>query len=193
MLQDDGELLIDDVNFDNLTWESDYGLANSLADGLTYGFTDVLTDGSTDQSHEDANDAVSPLGENPYNVLYRSVVDEAEKPVDDVTTGKGSNRDHNGRVFQAFWCGDQEEEEQLPKPDSYGLHQQQLRRTKQSSGQKRRKSRMFEDLANYSQSFFDDSTPSVHYAPKRPPPILDFIFVLTSFIVAVVMAYYSAV
>ena len=30
------------------------------------------------------------------------------------------------------------------------------------------------------------------YAPKRPPPILDLVMVLTSFLVASVLAYYSA-
>ena len=30
------------------------------------------------------------------------------------------------------------------------------------------------------------------YAPKRPPPILDFFMVVTSFFVASVLAYYSA-
>ena len=104
---------------------------------------------------------------NPYDLVYRTMPDESVE---------------TSRIFQRFWAGNQDDcpqQECLPKPDNYGMR-------------KRRKSRP--KLFEYYR-FFEDDPPSskpVHYAPKRPPPILDFAFVLTSFIVAVVMAYYSA-
>jgi len=211
---DDGESLIDDVAFDNVTWESDYGLANGLANGLADSGFGNQSDLDDDVSVEEDE----ATAENPYEMLYgyADQQDDSGSGNGDDFLGVGGHHGGGGgggggRVFQAFWCGDQEaEEEQLPKPDNYGIRSSQAgcrkkRRPVAASIAKRcSRVNLFDDfIANSfaadderrSKTNDDDelSAKPVHYAPKRPPPILDFIFVLTSFIVAVVMAYYSAV
>ena len=126
------------------------------------------------------------------------------------------------RVFQKFWCAAEEEDElqELPRPDEYRLKSKRIQKRNKSGASIRRKLlgnttnndgafAVSNDLA-YTEELderggirrkpkvwdFLDGTEHVKeelfYAPKRPPPILDLLMVLTSFFVASVLAYYSA-
>ena len=122
------------------------------------------------------------------------------------------------RVFQKFWCAADEDDEdlqELPRPDGYRLRScgSQKRNNKSSLKRKllgidnrqlvvsdeippctnderggiRRRPKTWDFLENE-----DIKRDAKFYAPKRPPPILDFLMVVTSFLAAAVLAYYSA-
>ena len=134
------------------------------------------------------------------------------------------------RVFQKFWCAtdeDDEEFQELPRPDAYRLKSRlgnpsgQKLRSKPTIGSSfkrkfmggvadeafvasndfvyqeetderggiRRRPKVWDCLDETEPEFKKDAK---IYAPKRPPPILDFFMVVTSFFVAAVLAYYSA-
>ena len=125
------------------------------------------------------------------------------------------------RVFQKFWCATEGDEDlqALPRPDGYRLslkggsqkrnkYNSSLRRrlwgtdhepfsvsdglvyTEETDerGGIRRRPKVW-DLIDDAEDVKKDAK---FYAPKRPPPILDLLMVLTSFFSAAVLAYYSA-
>jgi len=104
-------------------------------------------------------------------------------------------RDGQRRAFQLFWCGTEEAAERdFPKPDSYGFRENMsenrtgaVRRVRRDGPVPRNFFLERELIARTS------SESDVKYPPKRPPPILDFAFVFTSFVAALVIAYYTVV
>ena len=89
--------------------------------------------------------------------------------------------DGTRRTFQLFWCNGQDDNSDFPKPDNYGVRRRPTATPVRNRLLERDLFEQWEDKAE------------VQYAPKRPPPLLDFAFVFTSFMAALVFAYYSAV
>lgn len=78
-----------------------------------------------------------------------------------------------------FWCNRQGDntETDFPKPDGYGV--------------RRLNNQMTPDVRNQQLEWdlFEDQA-EVQYAPKWPPPLQAFALVFTSFVTALVSAYY---
>ena len=126
----------------------------------------------------------------------------------------------SNRVFQKFWCAaedDDEDLQELPRPDGYRLRSSGIQKRNNKSSLRRRLLGMDNGLqlvaSNELVSYTNDERGGIRrrpktwdileeeedtkkdekfYAPKRPPPILDFLMVVTSFCVAAVLAYYTA-
>lgn len=126
---------------------------------------------------------VNPLSQNQPSLSdnnSESSSEQEEETMEDFYHGD-EDMPHR-RAFQMFWCSGQDDnaEADFPKPDSYGVRQRNNRMTPDA------RNRLLE------QELFQEQA-EVQYAPKRPPPLLDFAFVFTSFVAALVFAYYSAV
>ena len=176
------------------------------------------------------------VGIGPYHDIYehQDTNLNIEKDLKPMKVLKSTNivrqKSKRKRAFQKFWCAtdeDDEEFQELPRPDEYRLKyplssSYQKQRNKKNLGSSfkrkligntkneetlmvsndmiyredtderggiRRRPKVWECLDETELDFKKDAK---IYAPKRPPPILDFFMVVTSFFVASVLAYYSA-
>lgn len=185
------EQLVENCDFDedelaSFRWESDHITAAHAQNhsSVSDQFQEEDEESSCPSSSEGGEEEVTM---DPYAELYFPDDTETEK------------RENGGkRAFQSFWCGPPEESVQpdsdFPKPDTYGLHSRSRRgvrrRRRSSSGGTTVRNRFYFETDTV---FETGRTGDVQYAPKRPPPILDFVFIFTAFVAALIFAYYFAV
>ena len=185
------------------------------------------TEGEGDESNMSAEHLNIANLNNNYQDVYAHNLDERiisdeEEEDNKLFTLTPKIKSKSKRVFQKFWCAaedDDEDLQELPRPDGYRLRSSGIQKRNNKSSLRRRLLGMdngmqlvaSSELVSYTnderggirrrpktwdileeEEEEDTKKDEKFYAPKRPPPILDFLMVVTSFCVAAVLAYYTA-
>lgn len=154
-------------------------------DGEFLGSDDHFSNDADDFPDENTSDEIEDEGQ----------FEDDEEFVDEEYFQTPLPRDGQRRAFQLFWCGTEEAAERdFPKPDSYGFRENMSENRNGTFRRARRDGPVPRNFFLERELIARTSSESdVKYPPKRPPPILDFAFVFTSFVAALVIAYYTVV